>query len=96
MKLPPYDKFPEIISAAIVLRQVQVEHIKDLVVISFYDSRQALSAEDAIDMHHKINRDYQKVPPYIGALLKKPQIKLLGQPDIIAGLKRALENWVAF
>ena len=59
MKRPPYDKFPKIISDTIVLRQIQAEDIKDLVEISFYDSRPALTVEDATEMQDKINLDYQ-------------------------------------
>ncbi|WP_413998223.1 GNAT family N-acetyltransferase [Flavobacterium sp. W1B] len=59
MKLPPYDKFPEIISDTIVLRQIQIDDIKDIVKISFYDSRPAMTVEDATEMQDKINLDYQ-------------------------------------
>lgn len=59
MKLPPYDKFPEIMTHTMLLRQVQADDIKDIVEISFYDGQPALTVEDAQEMQDKINADYQ-------------------------------------
>jgi ribosomal-protein-alanine N-acetyltransferase len=59
MKLPPYKKFPQINSDQVVLRQIQNDDIQDIVEISFYNSKPALTIEDAIEMQNKINSDYQ-------------------------------------
>ena len=58
MKLPPYDIFPCIASDKISLRQVQTSDIKDLIEISFYDSIQATTLQQATEMQAKINKDY--------------------------------------
>ncbi len=59
MNLPPYDKFPEIITNTMLLRQVQADDIQDIVEISFYDGLPAMTVEDAQEMQDKINADYQ-------------------------------------
>lgn len=58
MRLPPYDIFPTVFGEKISLRQLQPEEIKDLVTISFYDSIQATTLEQAEEMQTKINKDY--------------------------------------
>ena len=58
MKLPPYDIFPSITSDRISLRQVQTSDIIDLIEISFYDSIQATTLQQATEMQAKINKDY--------------------------------------
>ncbi len=58
MKPPPYDIFPSIISDKISLRQVQTSDIKGLIEISFYDSIQATTLQQATEMQTKINKDY--------------------------------------
>lgn len=57
MRLPPYDKFPSI-SDIISLRQIRFSDINDLIEISYYDSIQATTLEQAIEMQAKINADY--------------------------------------
>lgn len=58
INLPPYENYPEIISDTVVLRQVHMKDIKELIEISFYDSRPAITVEDATEMQEKINIDY--------------------------------------
>ena len=58
MKLPPYDIFPNISGDKILLRQVHTSDIKDLIEISFYDSIQATTLQQASEMQTKINKDY--------------------------------------
>ena len=58
MKLPPYNSFPNITGDTISLRQITTADIKDLVEISFSDSVQATSEQEAIEMQAKINKDY--------------------------------------
>jgi [ribosomal protein S5]-alanine N-acetyltransferase len=58
MNLPPYDTFQTIASDKIVLRQIHTSDIKDLIEISFYDSIQAKTLQEAIEMQAKITKDY--------------------------------------
>jgi len=58
MRLPPYGKFPSISDDKILLRQIQFTDIKDIIEISFYDSIQATTLTQAIEMQAKINMDY--------------------------------------
>jgi [ribosomal protein S5]-alanine N-acetyltransferase len=58
MRLPPYDIFPIISGDKISLRQILTADIKDLIEISFYDSIQATTFQQALEMHTKINNDY--------------------------------------
>ncbi|WP_026461262.1 GNAT family N-acetyltransferase [Adhaeribacter aquaticus] len=58
MKLPPYNSFPNISGDKVLLRQILTADIKDLVEISFYDSVQATTVQQATEMLSKINRDY--------------------------------------
>lgn len=90
MKLPPYDKFPEIISATIVLRQVQSEDIKDLVEISFYDSRPALSVEDAVEMQNKITLDYQNGSSIHWCIADKQTNEIIGTLGYYRGLDKGI------
>jgi len=59
MKLPPYDKFPEINSETIISREIQDDDLKNVVDISFYDAIPALTVEKAKEMQDRINQDYQ-------------------------------------
>lgn len=58
MRLPPFDKFPDISNGNISLRQIQFSDINDLIEISYYDSVQATTLKEAIEMQAKINIDY--------------------------------------
>lgn len=60
MNLPPYNKFPEMFSDQIVLREIQSSDIKDIVEISFYDAQPAFTVEKATEIQNYINQDYQK------------------------------------
>jgi ribosomal-protein-alanine N-acetyltransferase len=57
---PPYVDFPCISSDKLSLRKIQNSDINDLIEISFYDSIQADSLEQAIEMNKKINKDYEE------------------------------------
>ncbi|MFT2007491.1 GNAT family protein [Pontibacter sp. 13R65] len=59
IKTPPYDKFPFVSSDKISLRQILDSDISDLIEISFYDSVQATTLEEALEMNSRINRDYE-------------------------------------
>jgi ribosomal-protein-alanine N-acetyltransferase len=58
MRLPPYDNFPCITNNKISLRQVKVSEINDIIEVSFYNSIQAKTLQQAIEMQSKINKDY--------------------------------------
>ena len=90
MKLPPYDKFPEIISDAIVLRQVQADDIKDLVEISFYDSRPALTVEDATEMQDRIDLDYQNGTSIHWGIADKQTNEIMGTLGYYRGLDKGI------
>ena len=58
IKIPPYDDFPLVSNDKISLRQILNSDITDLVEISFYDSIQATTLEQAIEMNSKISKNY--------------------------------------
>jgi ribosomal-protein-alanine N-acetyltransferase len=58
--LPPYDSFPTIKDDQVVLRQIDLSDINDIIEISFYDSIQATTLEEAVQMQKKINMDYEQ------------------------------------
>lgn len=58
MRLPPYHNFPDIAGNKISLRQIKTSDINGLIEISFYNSVQATTLQQAIAMQAKINRDY--------------------------------------
>ena len=60
IKVPPYSNFPSISNDKVSLRQILSSDIKDLIEISFYDSVQAKTLEQAVEMNSKINMDYNK------------------------------------
>jgi ribosomal-protein-alanine N-acetyltransferase len=59
MNLPPYDDFPQISNDKVSLRRILNSDIKDLIEISFYDSIQATTSEQALEMNEKINKNYE-------------------------------------
>jgi len=58
MRLPPYDNFPCITNKKISLRQLNVSDINEIIEVSFYNSIQAKTLQQAIEMQSKINKDY--------------------------------------
>ncbi|MES2592206.1 MAG: GNAT family protein [Bacteroidota bacterium] len=90
MKRPPYDKFPEIISDTIVLRQVETEDIKELIEISFYDSRPALTVEDATEMQNKINLDYKNGSSIHWGIADKRTNKIVGTLGFYRGFDKGI------
>ncbi|MBK8552203.1 MAG: GNAT family N-acetyltransferase [Ignavibacteria bacterium] len=59
MNLPPYDVFPVLTSDNILLREILTADINDIFEISYYDSKQASGAEEALVMLSKIDRNYR-------------------------------------
>ena len=58
MNLPPYNLFPEIKTDRLYLREIQTTDVNDIIEISYYNSKQAESEEEAQEMLNKINTDY--------------------------------------
>lgn len=90
MKLPPYEKFPEILSDKIVLRQVQPEDIKEIIEISFYNSLPALTVKDATEMQNKIDLDYQKGSSIHWGIADKKTNEILGTLGYYRGLDEGI------
>lgn len=78
MHLPPYDKFPEIDSETIILREIQDDDIKDVVEISFYDAMPALTVEKAKEMQNRINQDYQNGSSIHWGIANKQTNQIMG------------------
>ena len=60
MHLPPYNPFPVLATASVVLRQVEESDLADILDISFYDARPAGSIAEASTMLRQINDDYAR------------------------------------
>lgn len=58
MKLPPYSHFPTIAGKKVSLRQIELSDINNLIDISFYDSIEATTLQEAVEIQTKINTDY--------------------------------------
>ena len=59
MNLPPYNIYPIIPDDRISLRQILPLDIADIVEISFYNSVQATTINEAAVMQKKIEQDYR-------------------------------------
>ena len=88
MKLPPYDKFPSISDDTIVLRQIQFSEIKDMIEISFYDSIQATTLTQAIEMQVQINVDYSNGNSIHWGIVDKLTNKIVGTCGYYRGLDK--------
>jgi ribosomal-protein-alanine N-acetyltransferase len=72
-----------------MLRQVNVSDIDDIIEISFYDSEQATTLQQAIEMQKKINDDYQCGNSIHWGITYKPTNKIIGT----CGYYRGFHNW---
>jgi len=90
MNLPPYDKFPEIDSETIILREIQDDDLKDVVEISFYDAMPALTVENAKEMQDRINQDYQNGSSIHWGIANKQTNQIMGT----LGYYRGFENGI--
>lgn len=88
MRLPPYDKFPSISDDKIFLRQIQRSDISDIIEISFYDSIQATSSKQAIEMQEKINEDYNNGNSIHWGIADKLTNKIVGTCGYYRGLDK--------
>jgi [ribosomal protein S5]-alanine N-acetyltransferase len=59
MNIPPYKRFPTLSGKRILLRQIEISDIRAIIEISFYDSKQAKTYEEAFQMQERINQDYE-------------------------------------
>lgn len=90
MNFPPYDKFPEIDSETIILREIQDDDIKDVVEISFYDAMPALTVEKAKEMQNRINQDYQNGSSIHWGIANKQTNQIMGT----LGYYRGFDNGI--
>jgi ribosomal-protein-alanine N-acetyltransferase len=88
MKLPPYDTFPSISDDKISLRQIQFSDINDIIEISFYDSIQAATLTQAIEMQAKINMDYSSGNSIHWGIAYKLTNKIIGTCGYYRGLDK--------
>ncbi|ACU08021.1 GCN5-related N-acetyltransferase [Flavobacteriaceae bacterium 3519-10] len=58
MKFPPYKTFPTLDNERVSLREIRSSDMEALVEISYYDAIKAEDAQQAAEMHAKINEDY--------------------------------------
>ena len=85
MKLPPYDKFPKLISKDIVLREVQTGDLKNLIDILFYDSEPALNLDGAISIQKKIDLDYANGSSIPWGIADKESNEIMGNVGFYRG-----------
>ena len=90
MNLPPYIAYPSLSDEKIALRQVLVSDIQDLIAISFYDSIQAQTVEEATEMQQKIDRDYTNGNSIHWGIIDKSTNKIIGT----CGYYRGFENGI--
>ncbi len=88
MRLPPYDTFPNISDNKILLRQIQFSDINDIIEISFYDSIQATTFTQAIEMQAKINVDYNNGNSIHWCIADKLTNKIVGTCGYYRGLDK--------
>lgn len=90
MNLPPYNKFPEIDSKTIILREIQDSDLKDIVEISFYDAMPASTVENAKEMQDRINQDYQNGTSIHWGIANKQTNQIMGT----LGYYRGFDNGI--
>ncbi|WP_264565305.1 GNAT family N-acetyltransferase [Flavobacterium sp. N3904] len=88
MKLPPYDIFPIISGEKISLRKILTADIEDLIEISFYDSIQATSVQQAMEMQTKINKDYLEGNSIHWGIAENSTNKIIGTCGYYRGLRK--------
>ena len=88
MRLPPYDKFPIVSGDKVMLRQIQLSDINDIIDISFYDSVQATTLAQAVEMQAKINTDYSNGNSIHWGIVDKLTNKIVGTCGYYRGLDK--------
>ncbi len=90
MKLPPYKIFPEITAEHILLRQIILADIKDIVEISRYDAKPALTEQEATKMQDKINADYRNGSSIHWGIADKETNVIVGTCGYYRGLDQGI------
>ena len=90
MKLPPYDFYPSISDEKIVLRQILASDIQDVIEISFYDSIQAKTIEEATEMQKKIDKDYETGNSIHWGIVDKATNNIVGTCGYYRGLDKGI------
>lgn len=90
MKLPPYDLYPSISDEKIMLRQILVSDIQDIIEISFYDSIQAKTIEEATEMQKKIDNDYKTGNSIHWGILDKTTNNIVGTCGYYRGFNKGI------
>lgn len=85
---PPYKHFPELKGDIISLRQIKDSDLNEVIDISYYDGKQAISFEEAKVMLDKINQDYTLGNSIHWAIVSNETNKILGT----CGYYRGFEN----
>lgn len=78
IKLPPYSDFPLISNERVLLRQIKDSDINDIVEISYYDSKQATTIEQASEMNDRIITDYKSGNSIHWGIVDKQTHKIVG------------------
>lgn len=90
MKLPPYDFYPSISDEKIMLRQILASDIQDIIEISFYDSIQAKTIEEATEMQKKIDNDYRNGNSIHWGILDKTTNNIVGTCGYYRGFNKGI------
>lgn len=90
MRLPPYDEFPEVFLGTIILRQVQTDDIKNFIGVSYYNSRPALTIENAMEMQDRINQDYESSSSIHWGIADKHTNEIMGTLGYYRGLDKGV------
>jgi len=78
LKLPPYPIFPEIKSDIISLRQIMKSDLEGLIEISYYNSVQAKTSEQAAEMLDQITSDYFNGETVHWGIAENSENKIIG------------------
>ncbi len=89
MKKPPYPEYPEIASEEILLRKIKPEELSELLIISFYDGKQAKSETEAAAMLHRIENDYLNGESIHWGIEERNSGKIVGTCGYYRGFKDA-------
>lgn len=88
MKLPPYEVYPKICGNRVSLRQIRKEDIINIIEISFYNSVQATTLEEAIQMQSKIEQNYHDGNSIHWGIADNTTDKIIGTCGYYRGLDK--------
>ena len=88
IKKPPYSDFPFIFNDKVSLRQILNSDINDIMEISFYETVQATTLEQAMEMNSKINADYEKGDSIHWAITDNLSNKIVGTCGYYRGFEK--------